>query len=60
MTLRTIELPDGRRFTRLIPCHDGGGEMPYDDDEKSVMRHRGFTHLSLQTERGRTALAAST
>jgi hypothetical protein len=33
MTLRTIELPDGRRFTRLIPYQGGGGEMAYDDNE---------------------------
>jgi hypothetical protein len=31
MTLRTIELPDGRRMTRLIPYRDRGGDRGLDD-----------------------------
>ena len=31
MTLRTIELPDGRRMTRLIPYRDRGGDRYRDD-----------------------------
>jgi hypothetical protein len=33
MTMRTIEFPDGRRITRLIPYYGGGSAMAYDDDE---------------------------
>jgi hypothetical protein len=33
MSLRTIEFPDGRRITRLIPYHGGGSAMAYGDDE---------------------------
>jgi hypothetical protein len=32
MTLRTIEFPDGRRITRLIPYQGSGGAIAYDDE----------------------------
>ena len=32
MTLRTIEFPDGRRITHLIPYQGSGGAIAYDDE----------------------------
>jgi hypothetical protein len=37
MTLRTIELPDGRRMTRLIPYRDRGGDRDQHDGPPAMV-----------------------